>query len=121
MMKSVNVVTGVLLFFTVGVSQADIELSSLIQWEESQKGQVAMVSVSDNDIINNINSMDATAAGHEQFSSLVQWEESQYAQPYLLASQSDKSIVANINTMEATAAGAGQSEMSSLIQWEESF
>ncbi|MEE9339830.1 MAG: hypothetical protein V3U87_17295 [Methylococcaceae bacterium] len=120
-MKPVNVVTGVLLFFTVGVSQADMELSSLVQWEESQNGQVAMVSVSDNDIINNINSMEATAAGYEQFSSLVQWEESQYAQPYVLAKQSDESIVATINAMDATAAGAGQGEMSSLIQWEESF
>ncbi|MCF6204163.1 MAG: hypothetical protein L3J59_10925 [Methylococcaceae bacterium] len=118
-MKPMNVMTGVLLFFTVGVSQAEMELSSLVQWEESQNGQIAMRSVSDNDIINDINSMDATAAGHEQFSSLVQWEESQYAQPYLLASQSDESIVANINAMGATA--AGQSEMSSLIQWEESF
>ncbi len=120
-MKSINVITGVLLTFTVGAAIADIELSSLVQWEESQIGQVAMVSVSDNDIVENINSMEATAAGQEQFSSLVQWEESQYAQPYRLAGQNDKSIVANINSMEATAAGAGQREMSSLIQWEESF
>lgn len=120
-MKSLNVITGVLLSFTVGAVAADVEFSSLVQWEESQIGQEKIAFVSDNDIIKNINSMEATAAGQAQFSSLVQWEESQYAQPYTLASQSDQSIIDHINSMEATAAGASQSEMSSLIQWEESF
>ncbi len=118
-MKLLNIFTGILLSLTVGIVNADVELSSLIQWEESQKGQAphTLAQSSADETINNINSMEATAAGQQQFSSLVQWEESQYAQPYIAVSNID-----DINKLEATAAGsAGQNEMSSLIQWEESF
>jgi hypothetical protein len=119
-MKTLNIVTSLALSFAVGTAVADVELSSLVQWEETQNGQVVTkVSVSNADFVKNINEMEATAAGGEQISSLVQWEESQYATPYLLKDQSDHNIVSKINTMEATAAGKNQ--MSSLIQWEEAF
>ena len=120
-MKSLNIVTGVLLSFTVGTAIADAEMSSLVQWEESQTGQTTVLSASDNDIVKNINTMEASAAGQDQLSSLVQWEESQYAESYAFAGQSDTSIVKNINSLDASAAGAKQDDMSSLIQWEESF
>ncbi len=117
-MKALNIVTGVLLSLTVSTAIAD--MSSLIQMEESQIGQIASTAVmSDEAILNSINAMEATAAGSEQFSSLVQMEESQYATPYALTGQSNDDVIANINKMDATAAGANQ--MSSLIQWEESF
>ncbi len=120
-MKTLNIVTSLALSFAVGSAVADVELSSLVQWEETQNGQVVTkASVSNADFVKNINEMEATAAGgEEQLSSLVQWEESQYAIPYILKDQSDHNIISKINTMEATAAGKNQ--MSSLIQWEEAF
>ena len=119
-MKTLNIVTSLALSFAVGSAVADVELSSLVQWEETQNGQeTTKISVSNADIVKNINIMEATSAGEEQISSLVQWEESQYAIPYILKDQSDNKIVSNINAMKATAAGKNQ--MSSLIQWEEAF
>jgi hypothetical protein len=55
------------------------QLSSLIQWEESQYAETyAFAGQSDTNIVKNINSMDASAAGAKQddMSSLIQWEES---------------------------------------------
>jgi len=116
-MKALNIATSVLLNFTVGVAVADVEMSSLVQWEETQNGQLAStISVSNDDIVKSINAMEATAAGANEFSSLVQMEESQYATPYSLIGLSNADIIANINKMDATA--AGQSQMSGLIQWE---
>jgi len=119
-MKIRNIVASLVLSLSVGSAIADAELSSLVQWEETQNGQrTTKVSVSNTDIIKNINKLDATSAGEKQISSLVQWEESQHATPYSLLEQSNDNIIANINTMEATASGKNQ--MSSLIQWEEDF
>ncbi len=119
-MKIRNIVTSLVLSLSVGSAMADSELSSLVQWEETQNGQrITKVSASNTDIIKSINKLDATSAGGKQISSLVQWEESQYATAYSLLDQSNDNIIAKINTMEATAIGGNQ--MSSLIQWEEDF
>lgn len=121
-MKSLNIIAAALLTFSTGSVVAGSEMSSLVQWEELQTGQKTIASVvSDKDAIKNINSMEATAAGKSQFSSLIQWEESQYADSYAFSGQSDTSIINKINTMDASAAGGKQDELSSLIQWEESF
>ncbi len=119
-MKTFNAVSGLVLSFFMTSASAEVELSSLIQWEESQTAQVAKAPVTYTELMDRINELEATAAGQNQMSSLIQWEESQYAVPYGLSPHSNESAIAEINAMDATAAGT-QSEMSSLIQWEESF
>lgn len=109
-MKTISIVSAMLLPLSAGIATADVEFSSLMQWEESQKPTVrSAIPASDDSIIAQINSMEATAAGQEPFTSLIQWEEDQYAVPFEFS-------IDNINNMEATAAGT--SGMSSLVQWE---
>lgn len=111
-MKTINILSAALLTISVGAASADVEFSSLVQWEESQKPTaVSSTPLTPEQMVENINRMEATAAGQEQHSSLIQWEESQYAVPYAFS-------IDDINKMEATAAGMGQNELSGLIQWE---
>lgn len=109
-----NFILGIVLSILAGSTYANAELSSLVQWEESNKpSKTPATPVSNEQIIENVNNVEATVAEQALFSSLIQWEKSQHDVSYV-------DSIDDINKMEATAAGSTKSELSSLIQWKSS-
>ena len=109
-----NFILGIVLSILAGSTYANAELSSLVQWQESNKpSKTPVAAISNEQISENIKNVEATAAEQALFSSLIQWEKSQHDVSYV-------GSIDDINKMEATAAGSTKSELSSLIQWKDS-